>query len=455
MYRLFLASHYLLKHRIMWVSVLGVAVGLASVILVDSIFNGFVNEHLRILKGVQADVVVKTASSPKNANPAMVELLASRLREVEGVAAVSKRVFRPCLFPTDEKLPQVLAFGQMSRGPVIQVFGIDPEREMTVSEFREYLDRVEDDPGVDGGSPRRCRVFDLEDPFDVSDLGQRDAFGQERLLPVLLGDRLAEHLGLQRGDEIQLVTFPDLEDVENAAETVSGRFLIAGSFATGKFDLDLGAAFMRFDDLCRFANMPLHPHELALRVEPGVSAEELADRVREFLPREWRRDSVVSWQQRSAYVEGAIQNQRSILNVILFVLVFVASFTLLITLCMTVTEKRRDLGVLASMGGSRFGVSTIFSSCGLLVGVVGSGLGLALGLLLTRHVNAVHDFMSKVLGTPIFTEEVYGFSRVPADVDPPWVALFVFGACLMTFSFSLVPTWIAGSLHPVDALRRN
>jgi len=439
MYRFLIAVRYLRSRPILWVSVLGVLLGIASIVVVDSILNGFLSEQRRIFQGARADLSVQLQ---RYATPdglvTRSEEVRERVLQTEGVASAAHRLVRWCLFPSDRKVPTLLSLGELSRGPVLQVLGIIPREEQSVSGVLEFLVDV----------PEERRVADPSAPFEV-------AAGRGQW-PILLGDRLAEFLELRRGDEIELLTLPETAPTEDGIQPVAGRFVLAGTFRTGAYNIDLTTAYMRLPDLQQYARVASDAAELAVRVEPGEDRAEVRDRLRAALQDlNVRPSHVLTWEDTEEILLGAVENQRVLLNVILFSIIFVAGFNLLTTLNLTITDKIQDIGTLSSLGASSVGISSIFTGLGFLVSLLGSVLGLVLGVSLAMNINGVHDAITRVLGNPIFTEDVYGLREIPSQLDPVRIALCVVLSLLCTILFTSLASWRVARLDPVEALRRE
>ena len=163
--------------------------------------------------------------------------------------------------------------------------------------------------------------------------------------------------------------------------------------------------------------------------------------------------SVDTWEGRQGPLLAAIDVERGILNILLFMIVGVAGFSILAIFTMIVSEKYRDIGILKSLGASSNGVMSIFLGYGLLLGIVGCAAGTALGLWFTRHINWIEQKLTELTGTAVFPRDVYYFKEIPTNVDPMSVLLVNVGALTIAVVFSLLPAYRAARLHPVRALR--
>ena len=440
MIRLFLASHYLRRHRIIWVSVVGVVLGIGAIVVVDSIFNGFIHEYLRILQGLRADVVVRMdVDGPgRRADPAEVR---RRIEDEPGVVSVVPRLLQPCLFPTEKELPPALGIGQVSLGPVLDVHGVVFEEEHALHTFVAEAELAP--------SPSPDRPFAAVTKFLTDDA--------PRAPPILLGQGLVEHLGLELGDRITLLTLVEaVEGRRTAVEPISGEFVFVGAVNTGQYQSDLHDAWVRLEDLQRFAKWERGAHEFAVELAPGHDPEQMRRRLRERLFGLVSAPSGVStWRDGSEAVIANVEDQRQVLDVMLFFLVVVAGFTLLVTLNMTIHRKRRDIGLLSSLGAGPVTTASIFTGLGLLVCGIGTAVGVALGSLLAVNVGTLHEKFAEITGKELFTERVYGLSEVPHRLDPERIVFYVILAFVSTLSFSLLASWRAARTDPIVALRKS
>ena len=162
---------------------------------------------------------------------------------------------------------------------------------------------------------------------------------------------------------------------------------------------------------------------------------------------------VSTWQDKQSALLAAVQMETAILNVLLFLIIAVAGFGILAIFFMIVVEKTRDIGILKSLGASGWGVMGIFLSYGLALGLLGSGVGMVLGLLIVANINWIADKLGQITGRPVFDPEIYYFYKIPAIIDPLTVAWVVLGAVGIAVLASVMPAIRAARLHPVEALR--
>ncbi|MBX3438917.1 MAG: ABC transporter permease, partial [Planctomycetaceae bacterium] len=162
---------------------------------------------------------------------------------------------------------------------------------------------------------------------------------------------------------------------------------------------------------------------------------------------------IYTWEQKRAPLLQAVEIESAILNVLLFLIIAVAGFGILAIFYMIVVEKTRDIGILKALGASSQGVMSIFLTYGLSLGVVGSGVGVVMGLLFVYYINEIEEALSWVTGRKVFDETIYYFHDIPTQVSPWMVVWVAIGAMTIAVLASVLPARRASRLHPVKALR--
>jgi lipoprotein-releasing system permease protein len=229
------------------------------------------------------------------------------------------------------------------------------------------------------------------------------------------------------------------------------RFALAGYFRSEMSEYDAGLVFVPLDHLQRLRGMQDRATSIQLKLTDYSKAKIVVDALKqEFSPYDF---AVQTWEEKQGPILAAIDIERGILNVLLFMIVGVAGFGILAIFSMIVVEKTRDIGVLKALGASDAGIMGIFLGYGLLLGLVGDLLGTGMGLAISRNLNAIESFLSSVTGQQVFNRQVYNFSDIPVDVQPMNVLWINVGAIAVAAVFSLLPAMKAARLQPVRALR--
>jgi lipoprotein-releasing system permease protein len=313
------------------------------------------------------------------------------------------------------------------------------------------------------GKPPGAAAEVPQDPFASLAPAKFDALRQQHpgiVLGIVLASFRAPGSGEDRflllpGDDVS-VTFPNAP-VDSPPKAVNRSFTVVDFYECKMSEYDSSFVFVPMRVLQEFRGMNdpstglSRFNSIQIKLKPGVDGDAVRDRLRAaFDPHFYM---IQTWRDKQGPLLAAVHMETAILNVLLFLIIAVSGFGILAIFFMIVVEKTRDIGVLKSLGASGSGVMGIFLSYGLSLGLVGSGAGLALGLLLVSNINAVADGLGKLTGQPVFDPSIYYFYKIPTLVDPWTVGWIVLGAIGIAVLASVLPAIRAALLHPVQALR--
>ena len=194
-------------------------------------------------------------------------------------------------------------------------------------------------------------------------------------------------------------------------------------------------------------------NSIQIKLRPGADANQVRDALRNSPDFPAQQYLISTWRDKQGALLAAVQMETAVLNVLLFMIIAVAGFGILAIFYMIVVEKTRDIGILKSLGASGQGVMGIFLGYGLSLGMVGAGVGLALGIAFVTYINEIADLLGRVTGQPVFDPSVYYFYKIPTIINPLTVAWICAGAVLIAVMASVLPARRAARLHPVKALR--
>ncbi|MBK8100763.1 MAG: ABC transporter permease [Planctomycetes bacterium] len=455
MYRLFLALRYLLTRPINILGMLGVTLGVWALIVVVSIFSGFiavVTEHIRSAGADLSLLARDGADSPFERERPAQPLDEHKLRElleadpdVAGTAPrlvhfglVHRRGHRP-------PPPPLLGRSALQGGdvPFLFVLGIDPAREATATGFRSWL-QVRD-PAL--------AVADPDDPLRRID----------DLPTMLLGEERMRAEGLKPGDKVVLTTGRVAAGnvAATAIEPLHVEFAVAGAYRTrhGGFDgNNLLVDLVTLGKLLRPDQA--HPvQELSIRLHPGADLTAARNRIAELArqaagTRPGETGPVVrTWRERNQSLLQSVEHQRALMKIVLIVIMVVAAFLMYATLSMMVAEKTGDIGILTAMGGSAFGIMQVFLSCGVAITLAGVLLGTVTGCLSAIYLEEFRQFVLGLTGVDLFPLKVYNLDRVPHELDPVWIAQVAAMAMLIGALVSALPALRAARHDPLVSLR--
>ena len=501
MYKLLLCQRYLRTRYIALASIISVTLGVATMIVVNSVMAGFGSEMRSRIQGILSDIIVETRSMNGEFDP---EGYKARIRELVGtyITGVTATV----------EVHAILSYkyhGDYVPHPV-NLVGIDPESKSEVGPIIDYLQSyhsqndngrlvpAERAPGEPIGweltpsaMARRQEKAEYmrqmeklreqmraqqekdeqasSDPFgnDVTSESEEN-LGQPHKGRLYVGEGLAKYLGLdpetkqqrtfdmiQAGDDVRITTY--------SAGTPSPKWFYAtvvDTFKTGMSEYDSNLVYCNLEQLQEVRGM-IRRNEDGTDTRAFTSLQiklknyKDAPKVIEILKANFSADNfnVNTWEQRQGPLLAAVDVESSILNILLFLIITVAGFGILAIFFMIVVEKTRDIGILKALGASSSGVMSIFLTYGLLLGMVGAGAGVVVGLLFVYYINQIEAFITFATGREVFPEKIYYFKDIPTHVEPFTVCWVAFGAVMIAVLASVLPARRASRLRPVQALR--
>ncbi|MBQ9873826.1 MAG: FtsX-like permease family protein [Thermoguttaceae bacterium] len=280
---------------------------------------------------------------------------------------------------------------------------------------------------------------------------------RKHLNPDTNKEEIRENLSRLPGDDVTL-SFLAVGAENSLPSIVYDRFTIVDLYECRMAEYDDSFVFVPIEKLQELRRM-IAPDgtrmatQILIKAKPGVKIEDLRDRLRESEEFPEQLYDIETWKDQQATTLAAVATELSILNVLLFLSIAVAGFGILAIFFMIVVEKTRDVGILKSLGASGNGIMQIFLFYGLTLGVIGAGLGTALGFWFVANIQKVADFLSRVTGREVFDPTIYMFHQVPAIIEPSTVFWIIAGSLFIAVASSVLPALRAARLKPVDALR--
>jgi lipoprotein-releasing system permease protein len=383
------------------ISFLGILLGVATLIIVMSVMNGFRAELLGRIMGLNGHILATSLDGDIED----FDALTARFRGAPGVTRA---------VPIVEG--QVLASGPS---------------------------------GSTGALVRGMRVDDLKDLKVVSSnlaLGSLDALGSDT---VVIGDGLARYLRLGIGDSITLLTPRGPVTPFGTAPRLK-TYRIVAIFGIGMSEYDATFIFMPLAEAQAFFGLS----EAVTAIEVMVDDPERAGDARERLASlAGSTLLLLDWQQLNSSFYGALQVERNVMFLILTLIILVAALNIVSGMIMLVKDKGQDIAILRTMGATRGTVLRIFFIAGASIGVVGTLAGFLLGIVVCENIETLRQWISALANTELFPPEVYFLSQLPAKIDPNDVVSVVAMALFLSFTATLYPAWRAARLDPVEALR--
>lgn len=523
MYKLFLCLRYLRTRWIALASVISVTLGVATLIVVNSVMGGFATEMRDRIKGLLSDLVIEGFGLGGFEHP---DWVMERVRTELGdqIEAMTPIVESPGFL--------ILTIYGEEFTELVQVYGIDMQSYGHVCHFFEYLydKRLHDNPsfevsadlirrrdfwmrrggslgqldsesdessitltsgivapsavtlgrpqgseqsaappgGNDDQSIPPLQMRHNQNPFEVptsrsrrepepdsllSELQQGAKAERGIIIPYLLATTRHEHKDrelVRPGDQVRLA-LPHTSLSRVKIEARQETFTTIGRFKSGMSEYDQSHCYVDIKDLQELRGMPDRANAIYIKLKNYADAPVVAERLRRmFAPPHYQ---IRTWEQKQGQLLSAVAVEQGILNVLLFMIIAVAGFGILAIFYMIVVEKRRDIGILKSLGASDGGVMGVFMGYGLALGIVGSGLGMVIGLTIVIYLDQIEQFLSWMTGQSLFNRDLYYFDRIPAVIDKVNVAWIMLGALLIAVASSVLPAIRAASLRPVQSLR--
>jgi len=281
--------------------------------------------------------------------------------------------------------------------------------------------------------------------------GSLDGFGQGEYGGdlILIGDRMAAALGVGPGDPVTLIS-------PTGATTAFGQsvsqkdYTVGGVFSVGMSEFDQAFIYMPLDQAQLFFGREGMVDKIEIMLDSPDNAVGMKPAIAQAAG---PAALVFDWTQENETFFNALQIERSAMRLILMILVAITTLNIIAGLVMLVQNKRRDIGILRTVGASQSAILRVFFMVGALIGVVATAAGLAAGVLFCLNIEAIQGVVERVTGAQLFNAEVYFLSHLPARVEPTEVVLVVGWALFMSFIVTLLPAWLASRLDPVEALR--
>jgi len=385
------------------VSMLGIALGVAALIIVLSVMNGFQKEVRDRMLGVVSHIEVMSADG-------------GALPDAKGTlktVAAHRSVLAAAPFISAQAL---LARGEDMKG--VMVRGIDPALE----------------PGV----------TDLSSDAQTQSL-ERLQSGQ---FGVVLGVDLARMLGVRVGDSVTMVS-PSGQVTPAGVVPRLKQMTVVGTFSSGHYEYDSALALMHVDDAGRIFRLE-GPSGIRLKLNDLHQARQVAHALAAVLPPDLL---VRDWTQQNRTWFAAVQVEKRMMFIILTLIVAVAAFNLVSTLVMTVTDKRADIAILRTLGASPASIMGVFVVQGAMVGVIGTLSGLALGLLVAFNIDVIVPGLESLFHASFLPKDIYLISRMPSEPQSEDIVPIALISLVLAFVATLYPSWRASQVNPAEALR--
>jgi len=383
-------------------SLVGIALGVATLIIVMAVMNGFRADIMDRLLGVNGHIVIYGTSQSITDYDEKSKALAA----VPGVVSATPAVEGQVLVTSDRT-----SAGALVRGL----------RHEDIAKMTWVSDHI-----LDGSLA----------PYIEGDA-------------ILIGSRMAERFGVKAGDELMLIS-PKGNVTAFGSAPRAHAFKIAGVFNMGMADYDSSIIFMPLPLAQTYFKYPGTVTSIELRIDNPDNARATASNIGGIAGPGTR---VMSWEETNGPFFNALQVERNVMFLILTLIILVAALNIISGLIMLVKDKGRDIAILRTMGATRGMIMRVFLMTGASVGFVGTIIGFVLGLLFCDNIESIRQFIQRLTGTELFSPEIYYLTQMPAKMDWNETISVVLMALVLSFVATLYPSWRAARTDPVEALR--
>ena len=385
------------------VSMLGIALGVAALIIVLSVMNGFQKEVRDRMLSVVSHIEIFTPGGDALPNPAQTIAEAKQNPNVIGAAP----------FVSAQAL---VARGEDMRGAIMR--GIDPALEPEVTDMTTGIQQ---------------ETLNALTPGSFN---------------VVLGSELARILGVGQGDQVTLVA-PSGQVTPAGVVPRMKQMNVVGTFNSGHYEYDSALVLMHHEDAARLFRLE-GPTGVRLKLKNLHDAPEVVQQLARTLSGNLL---IRDWTQQNKTWFAAVQVEKRMMFIILTLIVAVAAFNLVTTLVMTVTDKRADIAILRTLGATPKSIMGVFVVQGALVGVIGTLVGLGLGLLIACNIDVIVPAIERAMQTSFLPKDIYLISKMPSEPQSSDIVPITVISLILAFVATLYPSWRASRVNPAEALR--
>ena len=416
-YELFIGLRYLKAKRkqtfisvITFISILGITVGVTALIIVLSVMTGFEENLREKILGINANVVVTELGGPMRG----YKEVSAKALEVPGVVGATPFTYNQAMISASD--------GGM--GAVIR--GLDLETTGTVTVLPDKIK----EGSIEGLRPSLAE-------------------GTQNQAGIIIGRELARNIGVSLGDTVNVISPMGTMTPAGPVPRMAA-FKVAGIFELGMYEYDSSMAFISIENAQAFFRMGDAVTGVEVKITDIYDAERVADGIMaEIKGPYWTR----TWMDMNRNLFSALKLEKVAMFIILALIIMVAALNIISTLIMVVMEKGKDIAILKSLGATSGGIMRIFMIEGIIIGVTGTLLGTALGLLAALNLETIVQFIETVFQFKVLPPSIYYIDKFPSKVEPFFVVVIALISIGISFLATLYPSWQASRFDPVEGLR--
>ena len=386
-----------------WFSLVGIMLGVATLIVVMSVMNGFRTELVDRILGINGHLIVynKNGNEISNYNDVVKQIL-----DTENVVAVTPHLEGQALAKTKSTVSGVIVRGA----------------NWSDLAAKKLLWKSLDQPTVKNFKDKKS---------------------------IIVGHRLAQRLNIDVGDNISLVS-PNGMETALGILPVKQNFIIGGVFDIGMYEYDNNFIFIPWKKAENF----LSTKDIAHGIEIFLKDQKLTSKVQEdLIVKLDDKFTIIDWKKRNYSFMNALAVEKNVMFLILTLIIIVAAFNIISSMIMLVQTKKSDIALMRTMGASKYFIIRVFLLAGSVIGVLGTFIGAIIGLIVSYHIEEVRRFITKVFDQELFSAKIYFLTNLPSKINFNEVLVVICISIFLTLIASIFPAWKASKISPAEALR--
>ncbi len=386
-----------------WFSLIGIVLGVATLIVVMSVMNGFRTELVNRILGINGHLIVykKNGLSIENYNKIL-----SQISDTQNVVAVTPYLEGQALAKTKSSISGVIIRGT------------------------KWSDL-----------PAKKLLWKSLDNTTINNFKIKQN--------IILGYRLAQRLNLRVGDYISLIS-PNVMETAIGVLPIKQNFMVGGFFDVGMYEYDNNFIFIPWVKAQKFLSKKQIAHGIEIFLDNPKTTQNVYD---DLISKLDENLTIIDWKKRNSSFMNALDVEKNVMFVILTLIILVATFNIISSMIMLVQTKKSDIALMRTMGASKHFIIRIFMLTGSIIGIVGTIIGAILGSIVSINIETIRNFVSSLFGQELFSPQIYFLSTLPSNINFNEVLIVMGLSISLTLIASMFPAWKASKISPAEALR--
>ena len=386
-----------------WFSLIGIMLGVATLIVVMSVMNGFRTELVDRILGINGHLVVYKKNEPYISN---YNQIINKISDINNVIAVTPHLEGQALAKSKSTVSGVIIRGANWSDLAAKKLLWKSLSQLTIDNYKNNKD-------------------------------------------IIVGYRLGQRLNVNVGDFISLISPSGMETALGILP-IKQSFKIGGFFDLGMYEYDNNFIFIPWKKAELFFSTKNIAHGIEIFLKDQKFTSLVSSDVKNRLGNEL---IVIDWKKRNSAFMSALAVEKNVMFIILSLIILVAAFNIISSMIMLVQTKKSDIALMRTMGASKYVIIRIFVLTGSIIGLLGTFTGTILGIVISSNIESIRNFLTNILGSELFSAEIYFLSKLPSNININEVIMVIFVSIFLTLLASIFPAWKASRISPAEALR--